>query len=296
MICQHGKSLLVKRKKRDLNMLYQARLIQRMFEKASPASPSEDTEIPQKDAISVYQNNYIESAIRALSITYPSVRKTLEESDFRALAKAYIKKHPKHCFDWADYGESFSAFMFDVEQLAELPFLPELAELDWRLMHIERAKNRTFDAASFGLLQSHAMDSLYFVAAPGLQLMQAIFPLTELYQLAHYDTDKFSTQEDLEQSLVEKQSTLHKINNLLQDAIKSPVYRSIVLWRGEYKGLFECCDSASLKAFESVLRNKSVAQVLSHFGEDQNAMTNWLQTHIKSRKIYALAQINGPAQ
>lgn len=266
-------------------MLYQQRLIDALFNQSqNPQTPHED--LSSLPALKVYSNNYIESGIRALSITYRTVLGLISEESFRSLAAAYLHKYPKSCFDWADYGEHLSDFMFEIDEFATMPFLPELAAIDWRLLHIERAQNAVFDATSFGLLQTHNMEQLFFQAAPGLQTLQVLFPVQELYQLAHDFDDRASA------TTVQEAKKLHinKINNLVNDAIKSKEYRSIVLWREEYKGLFEYADANAKKAFDSMLNNECIATVLSHFGEDQNTMTNWLQQHIQSRKIYAVLE------
>jgi hypothetical protein len=266
-------------------MKYQQRLIDALF------NPPQISERPLENesslpALKVYSNNYIESGIRALSITYRTVLALISEESFRSLAAAYIHKYPKTCFDWADYGEYLSDFMFDIDEFANMPFLPELAAIDWRLLHIERAQNEVFDAASFGLLQTHNMEQLFFKAAPGLQTLNVLFPVHELYQLAHdmYEQGSATTAQEA------KKLRINKINILVNDAINSKVYRSIVLWREEYKGLFEYTDANALNAFASMQNNECIAKVLSHFGEDQSAMTNWLQQHIQSKKIYAVLE------
>jgi hypothetical protein len=270
-------------------MEYQSLLIKALFNTSLELVDSKASESSTNDAITVYHNNYIESGIRALSISFASVYGFMDEADFRKLATAYIHAHPKTSFDWADFGEHFSRFMFDIEALAGMPFLPELAELDWRLSYIERASNKQFDGASFSLLQTHSTDELRFVAAPGLQLMNAFFPLNELYHLIH-EVDVGSPEVATDAGNAEN-SGAH-VNKLINSAINLPEQRSIVLWREDYKGLFEYVDEASMNAFKSLLNGSSISGVLSHFGDDQNAMTNWLQQHIQTKKIYAVVENN----
>jgi hypothetical protein len=276
-------------------MLYQSLLIKSVFraddtEKIdiqTPGRNNKDEALHVQNAVNVYYNNYLENGIRALSISYATVFGILDVADFRKLASAYILAHPKTCFDWADYGEKLSEFMFDVDALAEMPFLPELAELDWRLMHAERAADKRFDPDSFALLQTHPLTSLYFALAPGSQIMQTIFPVAEIYQLVH-ETSGSNDNATIDENQDTLISSEVNVNNLIKSAINNPVYRSVVIWREEYKALFEYCDSTSTKAFKSMLQNANISDVLSHFGDDQSAITQWLQSHIQSRKIYAV--------
>ena len=241
------------------------------------------------NALHVYQNNYLENGIRALCISYSTVFAIMDESDFRKLCTAYLRKYPKSCFDWADYGQYFSEFMLSIDALASMPFLPELADIDWRLAHIERNANVEFDASSFSLLHTTPLEKLVFVGAPGLQLNSVLFPVCELYSLAHNTSPASNTDSPNNMQTPPSAST---VNKLIDGAIKSPTYRSIVLWREEYKGIFEYCDEASANAVASMLAHHSISDVLGHFGEDQNAMTDWLQKHIKSKKIYAIVELH----
>lgn len=248
-------------------MPYQQNLIASLIENKNSNLASEAL-----NALKVYKNNYLETGVNALSIGFPSVHHILGQEDFRRLALGYLKAYPKSVFDWADYGESLADYMYSLEALAELPFLPELADADWRCLHIERAADISYQADSFSLLNQD-LDSVYFVPAPGLQIYKAIFPIVELRQISN-------TQPDF----------LNNLNLLLNNAIKSPMYRSIILWRQNYKAMLEYCDDSAYQAFIKVVSGQSVANVLSVFGEDQLAMSNWLQEQIQSKKIYAIKQ------
>ncbi len=238
------------------------------------------------NAIKVHRNNYIETGINALKIGFPTVYGLLDESDFRRLATEYLKAYPKTCFDWADYGEHLSMFMYDIDALSGQPFLPEIAELDWQLLHIERANDREFDAESFSLMQSHDLTSLIFIPAPGLLVNQALFPLVELYELVHV----YNQPQNKMNATVQEEKKLHlnKINNLINNAIKTGVYRSIVLWREQYKGLFSYCDKQAHDAFVGIQKGDTIADVFSYFNEDETALTNWLQQSIETQKIMGI--------
>jgi hypothetical protein len=263
-------------------MNYQQQIINAIFSSSNAVADDEPSQAKVQAALDVYKNNYIETGIRALEIGFSTLHGLMDENDFRRLAAQYLQQYPKTCFDWADYGEHLSDFILEIDALAEQPFLSEVADLDWRLLHIERSNNAPFEPASFGLMQTVDPNKLVFTPAPGLQIMQAIFPLDVLYQNIH------NIEHENEEVSRHAQKNL---KNLLNDAIKSAQYRSIVLWREQYKGVFEYCDATACKAFESMLAQDTVAQVLGHFQDDQDAMTQWLQSHIASKKIVAVLEL-----
>ncbi len=242
--------------------------------------------IKHKPALEIYHNNYIENGIRALSITYRTLFGIMDEKDFRRLASTYLLKYPKICFDWADYGEHLASYMFEIEALSEMPYLPELAEVDWCLMQIERAANKGFVAESFGLMQSIDMQLLKFDPAPGLQTMKVRFPIYEIYNLVHGAPNNNQSDNNANESL-----SVQNVNKLVNDAINKGTYRSIVLWREQHKGLFEYCTDDSFQAFNSMMQGNNIIDILSHFGDDQVAMSNWLQAQIQSKKIYAVQKL-----
>lgn len=260
-------------------MKYQASLIEHIL---TPRNTHNESHLNDKaqNAIDVYHNNYIENGIRALAISFSSVGAILDEQDFRKLCHGYLLQYPKTCFDWADYGANFNEYILSIDAFAEMPFLPELAMLDWHLMHAERAKDIGFDAESFTLLQTTPADQLKFIPAASLKVLDFLFPVVELYQLVH---DK-NLQTD------ENARKLHllNINNLINDAIKLGTTRSIVVWRAEYKAEFEYVHDKLLQALNSLNCNESIEQVLSVFGEDQASMSAWLQSIIQTKKVVAI--------
>lgn len=262
----------------DSNALYQQALLAKVLS-TKPAKLTSKS----NSALQIYQNNYIENGIRALSIGFPTVFGIMQEADFRKLCRLFLHAQPKTSFDWADYGHNFAAFMFDIEALADMPFLPELAELDWRLSQIERCADKTFDAESFNLLQTNAADNLTFISAPGLQIMQCVFPLKQLYCLVH--------DSNLATDSLAKAALVEQINSLVNAAIKQPKYRSCILYRAHYKALFEYCEQSAVPAFNGMLKGATIASVLATFENNETAMSQWLQTHIESRKIYGIARL-----
>ena len=260
-------------------MDYQATLIAKIF-KSTGATPSKGLSSVAQNALDVYHNNYIENGIRALSIGFPSLAAILDEQDLRKLFHTYLLDKPKSCFDWADYGHDLEEYILSIEALSALPFLSELAKLDWHLMQAEREPSKAFDAASFALLQTQPANELRFLAGNGLRMFTAIFPLVELYQLAH--------DEALQTDETARKLHLKKINNLIDDAIKHGRPRSIIVWRAEYKAEFDYLQDVDAKAFEKLNHNEDIENVLSVFGDDQVAMSTWLQSTIQSKRVLAI--------
>ncbi len=271
-------------------MSYQAELISQMLKISNAAIASENASSNEilfaeniKDkhpAIGVYANNYVETGIRALSISYPTLKGLLDEHSFRTLAAGYLSAYPKNTFDWAEYGSGFSDFLLQQNQVSDAVYLPEIALLDWHIASIERLKNKAFVPESFAKLQSEDLSTLRFELGVGFQMIEVFFPVYELYQLVH---------EPSLQSGPQREAYLSSINKLINDAISSRKTRSIILWRERYKGIFEYCQADTINAYKMMSDGRSIEDVFACF-EDEVRLSTFLQECIQTKKIVSVTR------
>lgn len=251
-------------------MQYQQLFMSRLLQEDKSANA-------QSGAFGIYQNNYVETAINAMGISFPSVKAIMDEEEFRSLCYAYLKAFPKRCFDWADYGQAFSQFMLSIDELGSVPFLPELANFDWRCRQLERAAEQHFDAESFALMQTQSLDTMRFKVAPGLQIMQALFPIIEMHEVL--------AQPSL------NQQHFQQLDSFIKTAIKTAEFRSIVMWRKEYKAELAYISGAQLNATQDLIEQRSIHNVLKHFADDEQAIASFMQQHIEAKKIVGVEEV-----
>lgn len=79
----------------------------------------------------VYRNNVTVSLIDALADTFPVVQALLGEPCFRALAREFLRSRPPTSPILADYGEALPAFLEGFEPVACLPYLADVARLEY---------------------------------------------------------------------------------------------------------------------------------------------------------------------
>jgi hypothetical protein len=251
---------------------YQTRIIQEIFD-----AESSHHSLP---GMKVYHNNFIENGIRALSITFSSVFALMDEGDFRALARAYLLAEPKTHFDWADYGVSFSDFIMTHPNLSEVPYLSEVAELDWLLQGVQRAKDKTFDGESFGLLNERDPNELVFETAPGFALARFVFPVDKLYQLAH--------EPQLQVEGETRSIFMDDLNKSMRDAINSEQARSIVVWRPDYKAEMLNVSDDVKEVFQHLHNQDSIANIFAAFAEQPEQLSPWLTEQISQKRLYGV--------
>ena len=81
--------------------------------------------------LAVYRNNVICSLVDALSDSFPVTQQLVGEDFFRAMAATFVRRHPPSSCVLAHYGEGYPRFIADFELAAGLPYLPDLARLEW---------------------------------------------------------------------------------------------------------------------------------------------------------------------
>lgn len=81
--------------------------------------------------LGIYRNNVIGNLSRALRLSYPAVERLVGEDFFVAAAQRFIVTAPPHAADLNQYGNGFAAFLASFEAAASVPYLPDVARLEW---------------------------------------------------------------------------------------------------------------------------------------------------------------------
>ncbi|CAN7752013.1 DNA-binding domain-containing protein [Variovorax sp. LjRoot290] len=86
-----------------------------------------------RQRLQVYRNNMFESLIAALGAVYPVVARLVGTGFFRHATKACISAHPSRSSNLQDFGGEFPGFLRAYPPAADLPYLPDVAALEWAL-------------------------------------------------------------------------------------------------------------------------------------------------------------------
>ena len=130
--------------------------------------------------LKAYQANGHALAERALQAAYPVVTQLLGAESLQALARAFWHAQPPRCGDMAQWGEGLAAFLGASAQLAETPYLADVARVEWALHTCASAADQAADPASFALLMTHDPAELRLVLAPGCQVLTSAWPVASL--------------------------------------------------------------------------------------------------------------------
>jgi hypothetical protein len=137
--------------------------------------------------LAAYRGNAAAVAERALAAAFPTVQQLLGDEAFGALARTLWHRQPPACGDLAAWGDTLPAFVAADAQLADEPYLADVARLDWAVHQAASAADRSDDAAPPGLARLGDTDpaTLRLRLAPGTALVGSPHPVATIWHAHH---------------------------------------------------------------------------------------------------------------
>lgn len=136
----------------------------------------------QSDALRVrgllaYRSNAQALAERSLAAAYPVLTQLIGQESIAALACDFWYQRPPQRGDIAQWGGELAAFIEAAPQLADEPYLSDVARVEWALHQAATAADRPADPVSFRLLAACDPAQITLVPAAGLALVNSAWPV-----------------------------------------------------------------------------------------------------------------------
>jgi len=137
--------------------------------------------------IALYRGNLTATWDKVLSAAFPVVRQLVGEEFFSALARAFGMAHPSDNPDLNRFGVLFADFLSGFEHVAELPYLPDMARLEWLLHRTHYGPDApVLDAARLASLAPEQVEASQCPLHPCVSLFASDWAVVPLWQ-AHQD-------------------------------------------------------------------------------------------------------------
>jgi hypothetical protein len=134
--------------------------------------------------LAIYRANVAAASARALGAAYPVVRQVVGEEFFDALARAHLAAHPSTSGDLHEYGAGFAGFVAAFPHTQSLPYLPDLARLEWAVHRAYGAADESaLDGAALAAVPPARQGGLRFVLAPGCAVVESAHPVLRIWQI-----------------------------------------------------------------------------------------------------------------
>lgn len=162
----------------------QAEFAAALSDPALPAPPGvrRQVKLPQSRRFDVYRNNMVVSLIEALEATFPVVQRLVGTDFFKAAAKTYIRQAPPRSPVLLLYGETFGDFLDGFEPAAGVPYLGDVARLEWaRLNAYHAADAEPLTIERLAAVPQAQLAETRFTLHPSLRLISSRFPVASLW-------------------------------------------------------------------------------------------------------------------
>jgi hypothetical protein len=125
--------------------------------------------------LAVYRNNYRLGLIDTLKMIYPVCGQIVGEEFMTGLAREYSKQQASHSGNLHNYGAAFGDFLQEFPPAQDLPYLPDVARLEWAVHRSYYAIDQPALAATalvdvlpdqFGQLRFSLSDSSRALSSP----------------------------------------------------------------------------------------------------------------------------------
>jgi hypothetical protein len=146
------------------------------------------------ERLSVYRNTVAANYRNALGATYAVVRTLTGTPFFDAAVDTFVAAHPSAGGDLNVYGSAFADFLAAYPHAHDLPYLPDVARLEWALDEAGRAEDAKADPEAFlaalALVPGDAVPRQRLALDPSCRFVHSPFPVMRIWQVHQADVDK----------------------------------------------------------------------------------------------------------
>lgn len=256
----------------------QQRLVQALWRRGSDAALApwlRDDDARRARGLSAYRANASAMAARALAAAYPTVAALVGEEAMQAIAAAHWLRCPPERGDLALFGESLADALAADPRLADLPYLADVARLDWAAHRCESAADA--GPATIGL--DHLADTDPALLALDLQPATAViasrWPIVTIrkaHEAASTQPDRFADA---------------------REALARGDAQAAIVWRRGWRVHVECLRESDRRFTAALLEARTLAAALDAAGADFD-FESWLVRALREGWLACVRKLSYP--
>lgn len=211
--------------------------------------------VPGKERVSVYAHGYYARIVEALAEVYAAVKHVLGEKMFSGLVHAYAERYPSADYNLTQTGKHFPEFLKDPGVAKEMPFLSELAGLEWRVsLAFHAYDGKLLETAALSQITPEDWEKTRLLFQPSVSVLSSAWPVFDIWK-----------------------ARTEPVENIKIDMVGRP--QNVLVFR---RGLEVHCtlvDSAQCQMLERLLAGETLGQVCEALSETFEAevleVSNW---------------------
>lgn len=136
------------------------------------------------ERLAVYKNNVYSTLVDALAATFPAVERLVGQEFFRYAAREYIAIHSPTSPMLLGYGHKFEQFLSRFAPAATVPYLPDVAKLEFLWLEAYHATDAiAVDAAQVVARLAEPNTAPALRLHPSARLMRSRHPVSRIWEL-----------------------------------------------------------------------------------------------------------------
>ncbi len=140
------------------------------------------------DHFNIYKGSITASLNRALREIYPVCHRLTGDNFFNAMGKEYMRKTPSRSADLANYGEDYPDFIAGFKQAENLPYLPDVARLEWTWHRAFHAADETgLDITALAAVPENDKGRIIFHLPVSANLIASEYPVHHIWKVNQDD-------------------------------------------------------------------------------------------------------------
>lgn len=138
----------------------------------------------------VHRNNVMASLTGVVRARFPVIVRLLGEEFFKGMARSFVERHPPRVPVLSQYGGELPGFLETFEPVSDLPYLGEVARLEW-LRHVAyHAEDRVpLGPGELGRIPPDAVGETQFELHPALGLVASDYPVFSIWETNTLDAE-----------------------------------------------------------------------------------------------------------
>jgi len=145
-------------------------------------------EIALNERLAVYRHNVFQSLHNVLADVYPLVEKLVGEQFLADMVREYISKNLPEVACLNSYGVTFPDFIEQFTPAKTLPYLVDVARMEWALNEADHAKDdEALDVMELRNMAPDRLENLVFFFRESVRFIDSNFPLFEVREFCLQD-------------------------------------------------------------------------------------------------------------
>jgi len=142
-----------------------------------------DARVSAAQCLNIHRNNVAITLGEALAGVYPVVQQLVGSAFFADAAKKYSRAHPCRSGNLHDFGREFPAALAADERLKQLPYLPDVAALEWAFHEAFHGPHAPgLDPGRLRQWSAMQFPGLRFSLHPGMGLLGSQHPVLTIWE------------------------------------------------------------------------------------------------------------------